>query len=141
VKFGLLGDVLLADPALAALRARYPKARLRLLTDAPRHAAWLRGDAVDAIETVFIGVHNPTYRRLYDPRLWRDVLALRTRPAAAVAVFLNDTPAATSAPYAHRPRGGATACRRHARNGLPRRRPLLDGCRRHETERGWIVAG
>jgi len=46
VKFGLLGDLLLADPALAALRARYPKARLRLLADSPAQTAWLRPEAV-----------------------------------------------------------------------------------------------
>ena len=91
VKFGLLGDLLLADPALAALRARYPKARLRLLADSPRQTAWLRPDAFDELHTVTIGVQHASYRRLYDPRLWRDVLGLRRRPPAAIAVFLNDT--------------------------------------------------
>jgi ADP-heptose:LPS heptosyltransferase len=146
VKFGLLGDLLLADPALAALRARYPKARLRLLTDAPRYAAWLRGDAVDAIETVFIGVHNPTYRRLYDPRLWRDVLALRTRPPAAVAVFLNDTlggyQRALYAAIARATRARWRVGVRTPETGYLSAGPLLDELAgRHEVERGWLVAG
>ena len=146
VKFGLLGDLLLADPALAALRARYPRARLSLLTDAERHAAWLRSGTVDEIQTVFIGVHRPTYRRLYDPRLWRDVLALRRRPPASLAVFLNDT----LGPYQRRLFASlARAVRARWRVGVRTSEtayltggPALDELAGlHETERGWRIAG
>ncbi len=146
VKFGLLGDLLLADPALAALRARYPKARLRLLADSPRQAAWLRPEAADELHAVTIGVHRPTYRRLYDPRLWRDILALRRRPPASIAVFLNDTLSgyqrrlfASIAWAARAPRrvGVRTAETRYLTDG-PGREELAG---RHEIERGWLIAG
>ena len=146
VKFGLLGDLLLADPALFALRARYPNARLRLVADSPRQAAWLRPEAVDELHTVSIGVHRPTYRRLYDPRLWRDVLALRRQPPASIAVFLNDT----LSPYQRRLFAGiARAARAPRRVGVRTAQTgyLTDGpaleelAGRHETERGWLIAG
>jgi len=146
VKFGLLGDLLLADPALAALRARYPKARLRLVADSPRPTAWLRPEAVDALHTVAIGVDRPTYRRLYDPRLWRDVLALRRQPPASIAVFLNDTLSA----YQRRLFASiAWSARAPVRVGVrtPQTGYLTDGpaleelSGRHETERGWLIAG
>lgn len=146
VKFGLLGDLLLADPALAALRARYPRARLRLVADSPRQAAWLRPEAVDEVHAVSIGVHGPTYRRLYDPRLWRDLLALRRRPPASIAVFLNDTPSA----YQRRLFAAiARAARARRRVGVRTEQTgyLTDGpareelAGRHEIERGWLIAG
>jgi ADP-heptose:LPS heptosyltransferase len=146
VKFGLLGDLLLADPALVALRARYPKARLRLLADSPRLTAWLRPEAIDELHTVTIGVQQPSYRRLYDPRLWRDVLALRRRPPATIAVFLNDTLGA----YQRRLFASiAWASRARWRVGVKTRETgyLTDGpapeelVGRHEIERGWLIAG
>ena len=146
VKFGLLGDLLLADPALSALRARYPKARLRLVADSPGQTAWLGPEAVDELHTVSIGVHRPTYRRLYDPRLWRDVLALRRRGPASIAVFLNDTLGA----YQRRLFAGiARAARAPRRVGVRTAQTgyLTDGptlaeiAGRHETERGWLIAG
>ena len=146
VKFGLLGDLLLADPALAALRARYPKARLRLVADSPAQTAWLRPEAVDEQHAVTIGVHRPTYRRLYDPRLWRDVLALRRRPPASIAVFLNDT---LSAHHRRLSAGIARAARAPRRVGVRTTETpyLTDGpareelAGRHEIERGWLIAG
>jgi ADP-heptose:LPS heptosyltransferase len=146
VKFGLLGDLLLADPALVALRARYPKARLRLLTDAAPHAAWLRPGTVDEIQTVFIGVHRPTYRRLYDPRLWRDVLTLRRQPASALAVFLNDTLGGYQRRlYASLARASRARWRVGARTretGYLTDGPALEELAGlHETERGWRIAG
>jgi ADP-heptose:LPS heptosyltransferase len=146
VKLGLLGDLLLADPALAALRARYPKARLRLLADSPAQTAWLRREAVDEQHAVAIGVHRPTYRRLYDPRLWRDVLALRRQPPASIAVFLNDTlsgyqrrlfAAIAWASRAPRRVGVRTAETGYLTDG-PAREELAG---RHEIERGWLIAG
>jgi ADP-heptose:LPS heptosyltransferase len=146
VKFGLLGDLLLADPALAALRARYPKARLRLVVDSPGQTAWLRPEAVDELHTVSIGVHRPTYRRLYDPRLWRDVLALRRHPPPSIAIFLNDAPSA----YQRRLFASiARAARAPWRVGVRTAQTsyLTDGTTleelsgRHETERGWLIAG
>jgi ADP-heptose:LPS heptosyltransferase len=146
VKFGLLGDLLLADPALGALRARYPKARLRLLADSPAQTAWLRPEAADERHAVTIGVHRPTYRRLYDPRLWRDVLALRRQPPASIAVFLNDTLSgyqrrlfARIARAARAPRrvGVRTAETSYLTDG-PAREELAG---LHEIERGWLIAG
>jgi len=146
VKFGLLGDLLLADPALAALRARYPKARLRLVADSPRQAAWLRPEAVDELHPVFIGVQSPTYRRLYDPRLWRDVLALRRVPPASVAVFLNDTLSsyqrrlfASIARASRAPR--RVGVRAVGTGYLTDGPPPEELAGRHEIERGWLIAG
>jgi ADP-heptose:LPS heptosyltransferase len=146
VKFGLLGDLLLADPALAALRGRYPKARLRLVADSPRQVAWLRPEAVDELHTVFIGVHEPTYRRLYDPRLWRDVLALRREPPASIAVFLNDAVSSYQrrlfASIARAARAPRRVGVRTAETGYLTDGPVLaELAGRHETERGWLIAG
>jgi ADP-heptose:LPS heptosyltransferase len=146
VKFGLLGDLLLADPALAALRARYPKARLRLVADSLRQAAWLRPEAVDELHAVGIGVHRPRYRRLYDPRLWRDVLALRRQPPASVAVFLNDTLSAYQRRLftciAWSARAAARIGVRTPQTGYLTGGPTRDELAgRHETERGWLIAG
>lgn len=146
VKFGLLGDLLLADPALLALRKRFPGARLRLVADSPRQTEWLRPEAVDETLAVFIGVQRPTYRRLYDPRLWRDVLALRRQGPAGLVVFLNDPVSF----YIRRLMAAITwAARARWRFGVrtDETRYLTGGPAagelkgRHEIERGWRIAG
>jgi heptosyltransferase II len=136
VKFGLLGDVLLADAALAALRQRYPQARLRFLTDSPQLAVWLSPTAADEILFLSLRVGRPTYRPLYDPRLWVKILRMRVGPPDDVAVFLN----ASGSKYFHRVQRAVTWARRAAVcSGLDP--ATADGFRLHELDRGWQIAG
>jgi ADP-heptose:LPS heptosyltransferase len=136
VKFGMLGDLLLADAALAALRERYPRARLRFLTDSPQFAVWLPPTAADEVLFLPLGAGHPTYRPLYDPRLWMKILRMRLGARDDVAVFLNDP---ASAYFLWIQRAVAWAHRAPVCSGLDP--ATVDVVGLHELDRGWRIAG
>jgi heptosyltransferase-2 len=146
VKFGLLGDMFLADAALVALRQRYPSAHLRLLADSAALVGWLSPGAADEVLYLPLGVSHPTYRPLYDPGLWVKILRMRLGAGDDVAVFLNDP---ASAYFRRVQRAVAWACRASALVGLRGDRhpgfthgptpAAVSGL--HELDRGWRIAG
>jgi lipopolysaccharide heptosyltransferase I len=70
VRLSSMGDLVHTLPAVAALRARFPEARIDWLVEA-RHREVLRGnpDVNDVIEVDTLGWR----RTLYSPRTWRDI--------------------------------------------------------------------
>jgi heptosyltransferase-3 len=147
VKFGLLGDMLLADAALAAIRERYPSARIRLLADSPRVNAWLVPGAADEQVFLRLGVNRETYRPLYHPTLWLKLLSMRFGPSCDVVVFLNDP----MSPYFRRIHSAVAWASRasvlvgvRGENRYPQytHGPTLGALiGRHELERAWRIAG